>query len=213
MSGKKLTIESSGGLILEAELDRSSEPRAALVICHAHPRMQGTMKSPLLLAVRDAVMERNWTALRFNFRGVGGSQGEFGDGVAEVEDALAAARFVRSEHHDAPIAILGWSFGAAVAIRAAAREAEIEACVAVAPAVVATPGVTRGLPPPGDLAIDAPLLVVCGANDEVTPPEHARRWAEEAGARYEEIGAANHFFWAKYDPLVAAVTKFLDESV
>ena len=213
MSTESLNLESSGGLILEAEFDRAGAPRAALVICHAHPGMQGTMKSPLLIAIRDALTERDWSVLRFNFRGVGGSGGEFGDGVEEVDDALAAIRFVRAAHPDAPIAILGWSFGAAVAMRAAAREAEVEACVAIAPSVVPKPGISRGLPPPQELGLDAPLLIVCGANDEVTPPEDARRWAAEAGALYHEIQAANHFFWAKYEPLITTVTRFLDEAI
>ena len=151
--------------------------------------------------------------LRFNFRGVGGSEGEFGDGIDEVDDALAAVGFVREQYPDAPIAILGWSFGAAVAMRAAAREAEVEACVAIAPSVVPKPGTSRGLPAPDELQLEAPLLIVCGANDDVTPPDDARRWAAEAGALYEEISAANHFFWAKYEPLIATVTRFLDQAV
>jgi len=171
------------------------------------------MKSPLLLAIRDAMSKREWSVLRFNFRGVEGSEGEFGDGIDEVEDALAAVGFVREQRPDAPIAILGWSFGAAVAMRAAAREAEIEACVAIAPSVVPKPGITRGLPPADEWQLGAPLLIVCGANDDVTPPTDARKWAAEAGALYEEIPAANHFFWAKYDPLIETVTRFLDEAV
>ena len=213
MTTTSTSIESSGGLRLEAEFDRMAEPRAGLVICHAHPGMQGTMKSPLLVAIRDALVERNWSVLRFNFRGVGGSEGEFGDGLDEVDNAIAKVRFVRGEHPDAPVAILGWSFGAAVAMRAAAREPEIEACVAIAPSVAPKPGISRGVPTPSDLGLDVPLLIVCGANDDVTPPEAAREWAAQAGAHYEEIAAANHFFWAKYDPLIGAVAGFLEEAL
>jgi alpha/beta superfamily hydrolase len=206
-------IESSGGLHLEAEFDRMREPRAGLVVCHAHPGMQGTMNSPLLLAIRDALVQRDWSVLRFNFRGVGGSEGDFGDGLEEVDDAVAGVQFIRGEHPDAPVAILGWSFGASVAMRAAAREPEIEACVAIAPSVAPKEGISRGVPSPRELGLEVPLLIVCGANDDVTPPHAAREWAAEAGALYEEIGAANHFFWAKYDQLIAAVTGFLEEAV
>jgi alpha/beta superfamily hydrolase len=210
---EEISLESRNGIRLEAEFDRANDPRAALVICHAHPGMQGTMKSPLLLTVRDGLVRRDWSVLRFNFRGVEGSEGDFGDGIDEVDDALAAIRFVRTEHPDAPIAVLGWSFGAAVAIRAAVREPEVEACVAIAPSVVPKPGISRGLPTPGEVDLEVPLLIVCGANDDVTPPEDARLWAAEAGAQYEEIPAANHFFWAKYEPLISTVTVFLDEAV
>src|SRR5918996_3472721 len=170
----EISLESTNGIRLEAEFDRANDPRAALVVCHAHPEMQGTMRSPLLLAIRDALVPRDWSVLRFNFRGVEGSDGEFGDGVDEVDDALAAVRVVRSEHPDAPIAILGWSFGAAIAMRAAAQEPEIEACVAIAPSVVPNPDISRGLPAPAELGLAAPTLIVCGANDDVTPPGDAR---------------------------------------
>ena len=209
----EISLESTNGIRLEAEFDRANDPRAALVICHAHPEMQGTMKSPLLLAIRDALVGQEWSVVRFNFRGVEGSEGEFGDGLEEVDDVLAAIRFVRTEHPDAPIAVLGWSFGAAVAIRAAAREPEVEACVAIAPSVVPKPDISHGLPAAREVGFEAPLLIVCGANDDVTPPEDARRWAAEAGAQYKEIPAANHFFWAKYEPLISTVTGFLDEAV
>jgi alpha/beta superfamily hydrolase len=212
-STRALTIKSADGLGLEAEVDLTENARAALVVCHAHPQMQGTMNSPLLLAVRDALVDLDWSVLRFNYRGVGNSEGEFGDGVAEVDDAIGAVQHIRDEQRDAPIAILGWSFGAAVALRAAGREPEIEACVAVAPSIVATPGISQGTPPPGELGLEIPILVVCGTNDEVTPPAHARKWSEDAGALYEEIGAANHFFWAKYDPLVGAVQRFLEDAI
>jgi alpha/beta superfamily hydrolase len=210
---EEIAIASSRGLRLAAEFDRAKDPRAALVVCHAHPEMQGTMRSPLLLAIRDALVPRDWSVLRFNFRGVEGSDGEFGDGVDEVDDALAAVHVVRSEHPDAPIAILGWSFGAAIAMRAAAQEPEIEACVAIAPSVVPKPDISRGLPAPAELGLAAPTLIVCGANDDVTPPGDARGWAAQADVRYEEIPAANHFFWAKYEPLIATVTGFLDDAV
>jgi alpha/beta superfamily hydrolase len=210
---RHVSLTSTDGVDLEADLDLVTEPRAALVICHAHPGMQGTMKSPLLLAVRDALTERHWSVLRFNYRGVGASTGEFGGGEGEVQDAIRALRFIRLQHADAPIAMLGWSFGAGVALRAAAHDPEVEACVAIAPSIVSKESPTDVIPPLRELGLEIPVLVVCGSNDDVTPPERARQWAEAGGARYVEIPAANHFFWAKYDPLVFTVTEFLDEAV
>jgi uncharacterized protein len=212
-STRKLTIVSTDGVRLEAAVDLVDDPRAALVVCHAHPRMQGTMHSPLLLAIRDALVIRDWTVLRFNYRGVGRSEGQFGDGHAEVNDAVGAIAYIRGEQPDAPIAMLGWSFGAPVALRAAALNPEVEACVAVAPSILPKPGISDGTPPPAELDLTIPILVICGDNDDVTPPEDARRWAREAGAEYKAIRAANHFFWAKYEPLVDAVTGFLEAAV
>ena len=208
-----MTIASEDGLRLESEFERAADAHAVLVVCHAHPRMQGTMNSPLLLAIRDAALEDGFSVLRFNFRGVGSSEGEFGEGLDEVEDAHGALRFVREQHPGLPVAILGWSFGGAVAIRAAAEDGDVAACVAIAPSVTPKEGISVGLPPPEEVDLKAPLLIVCGSNDEIVSPAECRRWAEGANARYVEIRAANHFFWAKYEPVVAEVRSWLGEHV
>jgi uncharacterized protein len=201
-----MRIQSADGLSLEAQLDRSDESVATLIICHAHPRMQGTMKSPLLLAIRDEMVVRGWNVLRFNFRGVGASEGEFEDGAGEVSDALGAVEFVRNEFGESPIALLGWSFGGAVALRAATRSEGVAACVAIAPAIEHT-----RLPSASELGLKIPVLVVCGDNDAIVSPESCRKWAEDAGARYVEVRAANHFFWAKYEVVTKLVADWLQQ--
>jgi alpha/beta superfamily hydrolase len=204
-------VRSADGLLLEAEFDAVGPVAGGgVVICHAHPGMQGTMRSPLLLALRDELVARNWNVLRFNFRGVGSSEGSFGLGVAEVADALGAVEFLRAEQPGVPVVVAGWSFGGAVAIRTAAQ-ADIAACAAIAPAVKQKPDVGEGVP--ADLSLTIPVLVVCGSNDEVVRPEDCRAWAKAVSARYEEIKAANHFFWAKYDAVVSIVVRFFEESV
>jgi alpha/beta superfamily hydrolase len=209
---EQVAVESRDGLRLEAEVDETSDPEAALVICHAHPQLQGTMKSPLLLAIRDAMVAHGWTVVRFNFRGVGGSAGEFGDGVAEVDDALGALDFARERASGSTVCLAGWSFGGAVALRAASRAREIAACAVVAPSVTPKAGLTAGLPPGAELGLGAAVLVVCGSNDDIVSPSACREWAEAAGARYEEIPAANHFFWAKYETVTDVVAAFLVEN-
>jgi alpha/beta superfamily hydrolase len=199
-------IKSTDGLSLEAEFDSADAATGAAVICHAHPRMQGTMNSPLLLAARDALVHKGWSVLRFNFRGVGDSEGEFEEGIGEVFDALGGIHAVKERMPGRPLAILGWSFGGAVALRAAAEADEVAACALIAPAIEAA-----GLPPARELGVTAPILIVCGDNDESVSPESCRRWAEASGARYEEIKAANHFFWAKYDAVTKVITTWLEE--
>lgn len=211
MSG--LTFKSRDGLELVGELDAPEVIDAALVICHAHPNMGGTMKSPLLIALRDAMLARGYAVLRFNFRGVEGSEGEPTTGTRETADAHGAVDLMKERFPEVPIVIAGWSFGGAVAIKTAAARDDLSACVAIAPAVEETPGVTAGLPAPGEIEIGVPLLVVVGANDEHTRPQGCKAWAAGVGARYEEIPAANHFFWAKYEPLIDAVARFLEEVV
>ena len=206
-----VVIRSDDGLDLEGDIDVPGTPRAAVLVCHAHPAMQGTMNSPLLLAVRDALLDIDIAVLRFNFRGVGRSQGEFGTGVAEMADASGAFGYLRAHLGNVPAGVIGWSFGGAIAIRLTGRFPDLRCCVAIAPATERKPGVTEGLPPAGELNLSVPTLVIVGSNDRQTPADRCKAWAEDAGARYNEIRAANHFFWAKYEPLVEEVTSFVSE--
>lgn len=210
-----LRFDSTDGLSLEAELDVPSEasPRAVLIFCHPHPKMGGTMRAPLLLAVRDELLERGWGVLRFNFRGIGGSDGEASTGLEEVADAEGAVVFAAHRFPDRPLAIAGWSFGGAVALRTANRHPELKACVTIAPAVQPKPGITAGAPSPAEFAYRGPVLLVLGANDDQVSPADCRAWAAEAGASYEEMRGANHFFWAKYEALARTVADFLDRSL
>ena len=207
-----VTISSSDGFGLEALLDGPEAPRAGLVLCHPHPKMGGTMNAPLLVALTGELASRGWAVLRFNFRGIGASEGEHGLGIDEVADASGAVAHMRALH-DVPVAIAGWSFGGAVAVRAASEDGSIAAVATIAPAVTAKPGITAGLPDPDGLSLSAPLLVVCGANDELVDPRDAEEWTRAAGGRFVEMKGANHFFWAKYETLAELVADFLDEVV
>lgn len=206
-------IDTADGLRLEAESDGPNDASRVLVFCHPHPKMGGTMNAPLLLAVRDHLLEQGWALLRFNFRGIGSSEGETGIGHDEQLDARAAILEAQRRWPQASIALAGWSFGAAVAIRVAAEEPDVRAVVAIAPAVKEKPGITAGLPPATDIDLSMPVLFLVGANDDLTAPEDCRTWAEKAGARYIEMPGANHFFWAKYPRLAEEVGGFLQEHV
>lgn len=208
---ERFDLRTDDGLVLEAVLDAPEPRRAALVLCHPHPKMGGTMNAPLLEALRDDLVERGWAVIRFNFRGIGASQGEASTGIAEVADARAAVAEARRRWSDLPIAVAGWSFGAAVALRLAAADTDLTACVAIAPAVTGRPGVTAGLPDPDAMEISVPTLFVLGANDDVASPADAREWAEAAGIPVVEMPGANHFFWGKYEALAGEVGSFLDD--
>ena len=202
-----LTISSIDGLTLEARVDAPSQPVGVVVACHPHPQAGGTMNAPLLNALTEALMAQERAVVRFNFRGIGASEGSPGDGTAEVADALGAVAFARERYEDLPLALLGWSFGASVAIRIAGEVEGLEAIVAIAPPVAGRSGYSVGLPE--SLASDAPVLVIAGANDTHTDPDAQRAWAEKTGARFVSLKGANHFFWAKYDDLAEVVTEFL----
>jgi hypothetical protein len=205
-----LTIESRDGLSLEAVVDEPPDPKAVLVLCHPHPQMGGTMNAPLLLALRDELVDRGWAVVRFNFRGIGTSGGVSGTGIDEVADAGGASDFAAERFPSLPRAVAGWSFGGAVAVRLAATEPELVGCVAIAPAVTEKPGVTAGLPPAGELGLAVPLLVVVGVNDRQVSPDACSTWGSDAGAEVVRMAGANHFFWAKYEVLAELVGTWLD---
>ena len=208
-----LTIHSRDGLALEAALDTPESPRAALVLCHPHPQMGGTMNAPLLVAVRDEMVARGWAVLRFNFRGIGSSEGVSGTGIDEVADVGGAADHVTEAFPGLPRALAGWSFGAAVAVRLAATDPTFAGCVAIAPAVDEKPGITAGLPSPGRLGVEVPLLLVVAANDKQVSPDACTTWGASAGADVVRVSGANHFFWAKYEQLSKIVGEWLDERI
>lgn len=205
-------IASADGLQLEAEFDQPEDASAVLVLCHPHPKMGGTMNAPLLLAVRDAMTSAGWAVLRFNFRGIGASEGKASIGIEEVADAEGAIAAATERAPGLPMAIAGWSFGAAVALRAATKHPELLACVGIAPAIRPKPEITAGAPAPGDFSYEGPTLLVCGVNDELVGPDDCRAWAEAAGGVFHEMKGANHFFWAKYDQLAEVVVSFLDDA-
>jgi alpha/beta superfamily hydrolase len=209
-----LTLRTGDRLRLEAALDGGNASGPALVLCHPHPKMGGTMNAPLLLALSKEVVERGWSVLRFNFRGIGASEGRPSTGEEEIADARAAVEFLRARQRRVAVAIAGWSFGGAVAVRAAAEDDSLAACAAIAPAVEARPDVTAGLPPADELDLGVPLLFVCGSNDDVVSPEACRRWiAPIDHAELVSIRGANHFFWGRYDRLVGTVADWLEARV
>ncbi|MDQ3645787.1 MAG: alpha/beta fold hydrolase [Actinomycetota bacterium] len=213
MSAAAISFGSTDGLALEGVLEGPDLPRACLVLCHPHPQMGGTMEAPLLKALAQHLVGEGWAVLRFNFRGIGASQGRSSTGEAEVQDARGALLWARARFPERSVAIGGWSFGGAVAIRTALADPTIATCVAIAPAVRARPGVTAGLPPAPVGGVPVPTLLVAGANDEQIAPEEVSGWAKQAGARFVEVAGANHFFWARYEKLADVVAGFLAENV
>lgn len=210
MTDIRLTTEDN--LSLEATVDAAERPVAVLVFCHPHPQMGGTMNAPLMKAVTEHLVAHNWAVLRFNFRGIGSSEGESSTGHEEVKDARAALDEAARRWPGLPICLGGWSFGAAVAIRTAGERDDIAAVVAIAPAVREKPGITAGLPSPEDVSLSMPVHLIAAANDDLVEPADCVSWAESGGATVTVMPGANHFFWAKYDKLADEVLAFLEDA-
>lgn len=171
------------------------------------------MNAPLLEAVTTELVADGCAVLRFNFRGIGASEGTSGIGHEELKDAAAAVDEALRRFPDVPLAIAGWSFGGAVAVKTAAQRDEIKACVAIAPAVKEKPGITAGLPPADEVTLSQPTHFIVGINDDLVDPDDCEGWATAVGATCEVMRGANHFFWAKYDRLAQEVLRFLKSAL
>ncbi|MGI9602022.1 MAG: alpha/beta hydrolase, partial [Acidimicrobiales bacterium] len=110
------------GVDLEARWDSPENATAAVVLCHPHPQHGGTMRAPLMHKVMKALTGNGLAVLRFNFRGVGTSKGEWSGGVGEMDDVAAAVAEARGGYDS--VAVAGWSFGAATSLRWQARDGD-----------------------------------------------------------------------------------------
>ncbi len=194
----------SDGLTLEGVLHLpAASPSPAVAVCHPHPLYGGDMDNSVVTALCRAAADRGIAALRFNFRGVGASQGAFADGIGERADAAAALDYLRQlpQVDASRLGLAGYSFGAAVALLAA--DATVRAVVAVS-----TPTMARGLT---QIAIACPALLVVGEQDEVAPPSRLAGLAGLIGPQAEltVVPGADHFWWGAEDRLAEIVSAFL----
>jgi len=134
---RKVIFPAAGGRpLLEGMLHVPDGPGPfpAAVVCHPHPLMGGTMDNAIVVAVCHVLAARGWAALRFNFRGAGASEGHFDEGRGELNDVAGAVTFLRARAklHLNQVAVVGYSFGAGVGLRHAARDPHVGWLVGIA---------------------------------------------------------------------------------
>ena len=176
------------------------------VVCHPHPLYGGTLDNKVVYTLARAFVELGVPSIRFNFRGVGGSAGVHDEGRGETEDTLAVVAYGRQRWPDASLWLAGFSFGGAVAVRAAAR-AGAEALVTVAP------GITRVAM--GGVASPAcRWLLVQGDADDVIEPAAVLAWAraQSTAPTVRLLAGAGHFFHGRLHELRALTLDFLRPS-
>lgn len=196
---------------LEGRFHSAKNPTAPLaLVLHPHPLYGGTMNNKVVYQIFQIFAQRGFSVLRFNFRGVGRSQGAFDSGLGEMSDAAAALDWLQTHHPAAPECwIAGFSFGAWIAMQLLMRRPEIAGFIAVAPPANMY-----------DFTFLAPCpssgLIVHGTADQVVPEpavaKLADRLAHQKGITvdYVRIAGANHFFDTARPELAAAVETYLD---
>lgn len=194
----------AGNLEALLEWDPDWSPCLLAVVCHPHPLYGGTMHNKVAFRAAKAAVHSGIPALRFNFRGVGQSQGKYADGVGEREDARAALRYLLDRFPNLPVVMMGFSFGSVVALAVGAAQEEVKSLV--------------GIGVPADSAdftflhqTRKPKLIVQGTRDAFGP----RTKVEELFATLEEpkflrfVEGADHFFTGKLGELETSIEEFL----
>ena len=190
---------------LESILDVPGEAEivGAAIVCHPHPQHGGTMHNKVAHTLARAFVRSGFETLRFNFRGTEASEGRHDGGIGELDDALAALDWMRERRPAGPLWLAGFSFGAAIAIRAAVK-VEVNGLVSVAPAVSRFADDMEDQP-------KCPWLVVQGDEDELVDIEETLAWlnALEAGPELLVLAGAEHFFHGRLVDVREAVMDFI----
>lgn len=189
---------------LEARYSHSSIPDAPLaLILHPNPEHGGTMNNKISYMMFQAMKQRGFSVLRFNFRGVGKSQGMFDRGEGELSDAASALDWMQDLNPNAPYTwIGGFNFGAWIGMQLLMRRPEIEGFISVAPPANLY-----------DFSFLAPCpssgLIIQGEKDDVVPCDPVEKLVEKLHAQkgieidHRTIKGANHFFHDKVEDLIA----------
>jgi alpha/beta superfamily hydrolase len=191
---------------------RSSNAPIAAVL-HPHPQYGGTMNNKVVYTIYHTFVKRGFATLRFNFRGVGRSQGVYDNGQGELADAAAALDWLQSFNQNAGACwIAGYSFGAWIAMQVLMRRPEIGGFISVSPPVNLF-----------DFSFLAPCpssgLIVHGTDDDLVPESDAIKLADRLKTQrgikvtYQAIEGASHFYDNEEEDLSAAIGKYLDAAM
>ena len=200
-----LALTTADGLSLEAELTVPAQADAAVVLCHPHPQQGGTMTSLVTSELFRLLPESGLAVLRFNFRGVGKSEGSHEFGVGEAVDIVAAIDAITTECPLLPIFVSGWSFGADTSLSIV--DPRIAAWIACAPPL-------RILPLEGLTAAAGndprPKLLIIPEHDQFRDPSSAiEATTSWNNTSIVSIAGADHFFVGRTDKVAKLVVDFI----
>ena len=199
---------------LEGRYHQSKKPNAPIaIVLHPHPLHGGNMNNRVVFIMFNNFVERGFSVLRFNFRGVGRSQGAFDNGVGELSDAAYAFDWMQQFNSNSPFCwIGGYSFGALISMQLMMRRPEIEGFVSISP-----PAGTE------DFSFLAPCpssgLIIHGDKDTHVPLDAVKKLAQKLDGQknisvnLSIVKGADHFYKDNMDNLSKEVTSYLDNSL
>ncbi len=198
----------SNELVLEGIVTHGEVPCPGVVVCHPHPLYGGDMDNLVVTTVCSELEKRGIASLRFNFRGVGRSQGDYDEGIGETDDLRAAVSFLAGSDGITPecIGVAGYSFGATVAMDAAATDERVKA-----QAAISIPLIGEEPSPPTDLS--GPSLLIAGNRDQFAPVERLEKLAGgmTGPAECRIVEGADHFWGPLLGEMGEAVGEFFSK--
>ena len=209
----RASIEGAAGVI-EIAYALPAQPAAIAVVAHPHPLFGGTMDNKVVTTLAKAFTDAGAATFRFNFRGVGASEGRHDEGRGETDDYLEVAAHAARAIGERPLWMAGFSFGGSVALRASVR-ADFARLVLVAPAFRRITGHGLGeAPDPRDPGLGAPgrhgsanTVIVHGSKDETTPLADSLAWGEVRDVPVLVVPGADHFFHRRLHVIRDTVTR------
>ncbi len=191
--------------LIECAVDLpAGAPLGTAVVCHPHPQHGGTMDNKVVQTLARAFVQLGWRSVRFNFRGIGASQGAWDDGVGEIDDALAVIAATRNA--GAPLLLAGFSFGGFVAAAAASTLPEAERAQRL---VLVGPSTQKQQVP----AVPADTLVIHGETDDVVPLAATLAWARPQALPVVVFPGVGHFFHGQLGLLKSVVLRELQPRI
>ena len=197
---------------IEAKYYKSKKTTSPIALMlHPHPQYGGTMNNKVVVETFNTFMENDFSVCRFNFRGVGKSDGDFDNGQGELADAAAALDLLERENFDnSQCWIAGFSFGSLIAMQLLMRRPEINRFIAISP----QPNVY-------DFSFLSPCptsgLIVYGKKDELVPENYIKelnvRLSAQKGIKveFDHIAEANHFFSKTDKVLIKSLNKYISK--
>ena len=190
------------------EWDPAVDPRMVALVCHPHPQFGGTLHNKVVFRAAKAATGLGLAALRFNFRGVGQSEGEYSEGAGERDDVRAALDYLLTRFAEKPVCLMGFSFGAWVGLAVGARDRRVKNLVGLGLPTVSTDHAFLR-------EVTKPKLIVQGTEDVYGPRDQVQTLFASLPEpkRIHWVEGADHFFAGKLDEVQAAVRVFLEESL
>ena len=193
-STERTTIDGPAGALEIAQNVPETAPRGIALVAHPHPLQGGTLDNKVAQTLAKTFYALGYAAIRFNFRGVGQSEGTFDDGAGEAADAIAALRFAQARFDTAggalPVVLAGFSFGAFVQT-IVAQSVAAERIVLVGPAA-------RRMT---DTVVPGDTIVIHGEEDDVVPLPDVFAWARPQALPVVVFPGCGHFFHGRLPQL------------